>query len=642
MILGWLSLALLVSGCAGTAKGRDRSLYQQAAAAPVDADPLVGSDALVIIRYPAMIHADAETLYVSSFAVSAIGGEVPFAQYGKPQTARMAQSLVAKSSYYAMSLYRELRDSLPEHTVLLSPHIIEWNEERQLHSRPILATEQVPSVLTVDFNIYTFPDVNEMMDAPPLTFGDLVTPLFTVKTSAWGRPPLEGLVIASQPLASASFRQAKALTEQQLSARLEGFPAMGQSSLDFIAFLAERSQPALPLPLQSPGATPGRQATLEAYPVEKIQMDGQLMVNLEETYRSDPFTRDFVAGATRRVRQALNQVDHAQATFFARQAALARFDEELAHVFFIRSSDERVLARLRLAEALVRAEREFLVAQSETVYQGTYEGDFGMKMRKIIEAEYRMLEERRRLARVQNMTAAVAALAMAGTIYGATVTTTASTAMVASLTGLSLVGSVWAMNRSFDARAESEEISEAFVARMAPAFERQMSVQVEWLESREIITARGFAEFRNKTLTLYQSRIRSMGMDTRAECDFRSPELDTVGRWYGECQDGAAFGQGYGIIMAASGASIEYLGAAERGLADGTGGMLIRRQGARTATYLEGEFRAGLPDGVLRVERAGESARWREYRAGDDVGRADASRWAGLDFSSAGAGQTLP
>jgi hypothetical protein len=623
----------VLAGCAGTAKGRDQSLYRQSASVtPIASD---SDTALVVIRYPAMIHADAETLYVSSFAVNAIGGEVPFAQYGKRQTARLSQSLIAKSSYYAMSLYRELRDSLPEHTVLLSPHIIEWSEERQLHSRPILATEQAPSVLTVDFNIYTFPDVNEMMESPPLTLGDLVTPLFTVKSNAWGRPALEGMMISSQPLVSAAYRQAQKRAAAELAARYEGQPVMGQSSLDFIAFLAERSASSLPLPLKPVGDTASSRSAIESYPVEKIQMDGQLMVNLEETYRNDPFARNFVNGAAQRVRQALNEIDHGRATFFDRQAALARFDEELARVFFIRSVDERIQARLRLAEALLRAEREFLFAQSETVYQGTYEGDFGLKMRKIIEAEYRMLEERRRLARVQNVTAAVAALAMAGTVYGATVTTTASTAMVTGLTGLSLVGSVWAMNRSLDARTESEEISEAFVSRMAPAFERQMSVQVEWLESREIITAQGFAEFRNKTLSLYQSRIRSIGVPVRDECTFRSAELDATGRWYGQCRDGLAGGEGYGLAITTEGASVEYLGQAADGQPEGIGAMLIRKPEVVGGRYLEGRFHGGVPDGLVRLIQVDAPARVREFKAGNDVGRGNEGRWKGLAFAPA-------
>jgi hypothetical protein len=227
-------------------------------------------------------------------------------------------------------------------------------------------------------------------------------------------------------------------------------------------------------------------------------------------------------------------------------------------------------------------------------------------------------------------------------VYGATITTTASATLVTGLTGVSLVGSVWAMNRSMDARAESEEVSEAFVARMAPAFERQMSVQVEWLESREIITARGFAEFRNKTLTLYQSRIRSMGVETPSQCSFRSPMLDTVGRWYGRCHDGKASGPGYGVAMLASGASVEFLGNTEAGMASGTGGMLVRVPGELGAVYYDGSFRAGLPDGMVRVERPGDTPRLREYREGRVVGRGDESRWTGQRFRRSAAVGTGP
>jgi hypothetical protein len=628
-----LCLAAL-AGCAGMAKGKDSSLYRKASTATAVAADAAPASALVVIRYPAMIHADAETLYVSSFAVNAIGGEVPYAQYGKPQTARIAQAVIAKSSYYAMSLYRELKAALPDNTVLLSPHIIEWSEERKLHSRPILASEQVPSVLAVDFSVYSYPDVNEMMASPPVTFGDLVTPLFVVKSSRWARPSTHGLMIASEPLASSAWRQASTAATAEVQARLQGVPGRLRPSLEFVAFLRERSESNLPLPMKPVGEAPGRRSAIEAYPVEKIQMDGQLMVNLEETYATDPFSRDFVQGARDRILQALNEVDHQKATFFARQTALARFDPELARVYFLQSADESVNARLRLAEALVQAELDFLAAQSDTIYQGTFEGDFGLKMRKIIEAEYRMLEERRRLARVQNMTTAVAALAMAGTVYCATVSTTASTAVVAGLSGMSLVGSVWAMNRAMDARAESEEINEAFIARMAPAFERQRSVQVEWLESKEYITARGFAEFRNKTLTLYQSRVRSMQVSAGGECAFSYPGLAAPGRWYGQCVEGLATGRGYGVVVRNAGEFAEYVGFAQEGAAFGAGAMLVKLRDELAAIYFEGEFRNGVPDGVLRVEQAGEPPRLRQFRDGQDVGRGDPERFAEVAFTA--------
>jgi hypothetical protein len=631
---GWL-----LSGCAGTAKGVDRSVYQRAAVAagpvPAEAPVAINSPAaLVVIRYPAMIHAEAESLYVSSFAVNAIGGDVPFTVFGKPQTERIAQSVIAKSGYYAMSLYRELRQRLPANSVLLSPHIILWDEERQLHSRPILASEQVPAVLTVDFSIYSFPDVSEMMDSPPVTFGDLATPLMVVRTSHWAQPAVNGLLVSSEPLMSAAWRQSQGLARQPFSRLLDGEAQPPAPSLDFIAFLSERDQPDAAVPVQSPGQRDSGRLAVEQYPLEKIQMDGDWMSRMEGDASVDPFARDFAAGASARVLALLETVDHDRATFFASQEALARFDPELGLVFFMKSDDESVRARLQLASALIEAEREFLAAQSESIYAGTYSGDFGIKMRKIIAAEYRMLEERRRLARKQNVTAAVAALALAGTVYGATVTTTASSALVASLTGVSLVGSVWAMNRSLDTRAESEQVNDYFIARMAPTFERQMSVQMEWLESKELITARGFAEFRNKTLTLYQSRVRSMTVADAQRCSFAHPDINASGVWYGACEDGLAVGRGYGLVEDASGVAVEFLGASQAGLAHGIGAMIMHRPGQAGPVFMEGNFVYGQPDGVLLVEEAGTGVRLREFQGGRDVGRGDPARLRQLSFAS--------
>ncbi len=626
-------LSLLLGACAGTARGIDRSVYQPAPA-PVETNLApVASAALVVIRYPAMIHAEAESFYVSSFAVNAIGGEVPYTQFGKPQTARIAQSVIAKSSYYAMSLYRELKADLPPGRVLLSPHIVLWDEQAGLYSRPILASEQIPTVLTVDFSVYSFPDVNEMMDAPPVTFGDLVTPLVTVKASRWARPALNGLLLSSEPLLHASWRQLDQQVQAQLAARLDGRPERSGSSLDFVAFLGERDPRPVQVPISAPGTRSASATAVEQYPLEKIQMNPSLVAVIESQAATDPFVPEFVAGVGARLLRLLQSLDQNRATFFARQSALARFDPELAEVFFLQSNDESVRARLQLADALVAAERAFLAAQSDSIYQGTYSGDFGVKLRKIIAAEYRMLEERRRLARKQNVTTAVAALALAGSVYGATVSTTASAAAVASFSGVSLLGSVWALNTALDTRSESEEVNQYFLARMAPTFERQLSVQLEWLESKELITARGFAEFRNKTLTLYQSRVRSLTVSTTDRCQFLHPEVDGRGRWYGACEAGLASGQGYGVIADAAGAAVEYVGEADRGYATGVGAMILRRGAGDGARYLEGVFNAGLADGAMRVEAPGQGVRWRRFVSGEDRGRADAAAPANFGFS---------
>ena len=612
--------AALISGCAGTARGAKSSVFQGTEDVEVIDYSLSRADALVVIRYPAIIHADAEEPYFHAFSINAIGGEVPPANRTKKVTQRIAQSVIAKSNYYVMSLYRELQRELPEDTVLLSPHIILWDRDQGLYSRPILASEQIPSVVTVDFNVYSFPDSSEVMDSPPVTFGDLVTPLFVVHSDRWLQPSTNGLLLSSNPLVRSAWGLSEAQAESEIDSKLEARMVDYQRPLDFISFLNQRSRDQRDLPLKSVGEARSDVIAIENYPVEKIQMDGQLLVDLSSDYALDPFAESFVRGAAANVKQKLNEVDHDKATFFARQNALARFDPELAVAFLARSGGESVRARLQLAEALIEAERRFISAQSLSIYEGTYLGDFGDKMRQMIEGEYKLLENRRSAARKQNVTTAFAALALAGSIYAATASGAVGGIALQSFSGALMLGSLWAMSSTMETRAESAQMSEHFLALIAPALERQISVQMEWLESKERISALGFAEFRNKTLTLYQSRVRSLEDQFDDNCRFSYPGFPVQGRWYGSCSGGLAHERGYGVIRDPAGNSIEYLGSAKNGRASGTGAMIARNGNDAGALYFEGSFNDGLPDGVLRIEEPGRKPRVREFRAGKDVG----------------------
>ena len=621
----WLALIIasgLLSACAGTARGLKSSVYQSDKAVSVIDFSLSKADALVVIRYPAIIQDDAEEPYFHAFSINAIGGKVPAANRTKKATTRIAKSVIAKSNYYVMSLYRELQRELPPDTVLLSPHIILWDKERGVYSRPILATEQIPSVVTIDFNVYSFPDTTELMDSPPVTFGDLVTPLFVVHSNRWLRPPTNGLLLSSGPLVQASWNQSSEQAQQQVGSKLDYSPVEYQRPLDFITFINTRAGTRQNLPLKAVGDSSLDILAVEEYPVEKIQMRGELLDDLSGDYSLDPFAEAFVQGAATRVKRTLNMVNHDKATFFARQNALARFDPELANAFLAQSGGERVRARLQLAEALIEAERKFLSAQSMSIYDGTYAGDYGSKMRELIEGEYRLLIKRRKMAHRQNVTTAVAALAMAAAVYGATASGVAGAAL-SNFSGVFVLGSLWAMSSTLETRSESAEMAEHFMVLIAPALERQISVQMEWLESKERITAIGFAEFRNKTLTLYQARIRSLEAVADGKCVFMHPSIAQEGRWYGGCRGGLASERGYGVVRDDSGNYVEFLGTAKAGLASGTGGMIVRKSNQIGTVYHEGTFREGLPDGVVRVEEPGAKPRIREFRAGLDVGKGD-------------------
>ena len=630
--LALLLAALLLSGCAGTARGKSTSVFSYDQTLAIADNSKSRADAMVIIRYPAILHEDAVRAYYRAFEQNAIGAAFQPDAQTRRDTDQIAQSVIAKSNYYAMSLYKQLKQELPANSVLLSPHLVTIDDNKQLSSRPLLATEEIPSVVTIDFNVYSHPDPRKVMDSEPLTMGDIVTPLFVVHANYWLRPSTQGLLLSSTPLLNAAWKQSELEEEAQFDSRLEDTILEYHRPLDFISFLQSGSEKIPDIPLKGIGQARSDVIAVEQYPVEKIRMDGNLVVGLASNHSVDPFIEDFVKGASTRIVTALNEANHDRATFFSRQQSLARFDPELATAFLTRSRDESVRARLQMAESLLEAERKFLAAQSASIYEGAYEGVYGDQMRQMIAAEYRLLEDRRSLARTQNLSTALAILAMAGSVYAGSNSDSSNFFHSRTMSNVMMLSSLWAANSAMSAHAESKIIGENFLIQMAPAINRQVSVQLEWLDSREEITAHDFSEFREKTLALYQRSARSLEQGSYMPCEFSHPDMAVSGRWFGGCFGGMASGSGYGLILDEDGSSIEYVGSVESGMASGTGAMIFRSPNETGAIYYEGDFVGGLPDGVVRVEEPGRKPRVREFRAGSDRGSADESRLQRLRF----------
>ena len=631
IVLALVTAAVILSGCAGTARGIKTSVYKPDEALSVVDISKSAADAMVVIRFPAVVAEDALPAYYGSFERHSIGGPPELDNRLRQDTERIAQSIITKSNYFAMSLYREFRDKLPAHSVLLSPHIILLDHEGKLSSRPLLASEEIPSVVTIDFNVYSFPDPRQMMNSEPLTFGDIITPLFVVHSNRWLRPPTHGLLLSSEPLLVSAWKQSERQADKQVLSRLEDSVFESRRPLDFVSFLQHGDQAAPGLPLKSAGQSRREVAAVEVHPLEKIRMDSDTVAVLTRDPSIDPFADDFVKGAATRVVAALNDTDHDRATFFTRQIALSRIDPALGEAFLSRSRSEDLRARLQMGETLIAAEKEFLSAQSESLYQGAYEGIYGDQMRQMISAEFRLLEDRRELARAQNINTALAVVALAGAVYAGS----NSNNILGSRTvyNAAMLGSIAAMNSAISKNALSKTLGENFLVQMAPAINRQVMVQVEWVQSRENITARDLAEFRDKTLALYQSSVRSASPHTfNPACQFRHPSLEQSGRWFGLCRDGLGFSSGYGLIVSEQGQVVEYVGTAESGLASGTGAMILRSPGEIGAVYYEGDFKHGLPDGVVLVAKPGRKPRVRQFRDGADAGHADADQMRFLEF----------
>jgi hypothetical protein len=627
-----LAAFVLLGGCAGTARGVKQSVYENDEDLTVIDVSRSEADALVIIRYPAVVQDDALPAYYRLFEQHPIGGRVDVTELAHRTSERIAQSIIVKSNYYVMSLYRELNADLPEDSVLLSPHMVVLDDQGQLTSRPLLASEEIPAVLTIDFSVYSFPDAERMMDSPPLTFGDIITPLFVIHANRWLRPPTNGLLLSSEPLLPAAWSQSASQAQEQTASRLLEAPPDFSRPLDFISYLNQGQFPSDDLAVKSAGESRRDVVAVEAYPLEKIRMDADLMARLEYDLSVDPFAEDFVKGAATRTVTALNRVDHDRATFFTRQTALSRFDPVLGRAFLSRSQNEALRSRLQMAEALINAERRFLAAQSASLYEGAYEGAYGDQMRQMIAAEYRNLEQRRDMARTQNLSTALAIVAMAGAVYAGSNGDSSNFLYSDTMSNIMMLSSVWAANSAFALHAKSKIVGENFLVQMAPAINRQVSVQVEWLESTEEITARDFDEFREKTMALYQGSVRSLPGNFDPDCRFVHPAVSGYGRWTGRCEDGMAAFSGYGVVSDEQGNTIEYVGQAEEGLAQGIGAMIYRGPDETGAIYYEGGFAGGVPEGVVLVEEPGRKPRVRYFRAGVDDGAADADQLQRVRF----------
>ncbi len=632
-VLGALLLATaLLQGCAGTARGKAESAYRFDQTLEVSDRSASQADAWVVLRYPAMIESGAESAWYDAYARTAIGGRVRDDGWSSADSENIARGSIAKSNFYAMSLYQELREQLPADTVLLSPHLVFEDENGDLASRPMLATEDMPSVVTIDFMTYSFPDAEELMNSPPITFGNVVTPLAVVHADHWLRPATNGLILASEPLATTAWRQSAEIAGEEFDGRLALRPIDDGRSLDFVQFL-NSDEGVIQVPLKPVGAEPAL-AAVERYPVEKILMDGEAVAAWASASETDPFELAFARGVGSRVEAALGRFDHDRATFSDRQKLLASFDPELAFAFLSRSEDESVRARLALAEKLIEAERRFLAAQSERIHAGVWDGAYGQSMRELIVAEYKNLEERRSLARRQNVATAIAILAMAGAVYasGDVFDGGSYDAGAALISDALLVGSLVAVETALSANQLNKQVGESFLSQMAPALTEQITVQVRLVEGVEEISARDYTDFRRQTLALYQDRVRSLTVDIQTDCSFRHPESSHQGRWYGDCRNGLAIGQGYGVVRTDAGREIEFLGEARSGTANGPGAMIVHEPGLVGAIWYDGSFRDGRPHGMVEVGLSGQQPALRQFTDGVDSGRGDPAQWRPFRF----------
>jgi len=633
---------MMATGCASTAKGvASSSLSTMKIGSQKLQKEAPPGTILTVVRYPAFVNSKAKDSFYEAFGKTSIGGRVttdPSVSSDAVEVQGLADSVILKSNYFALSLYKELVAKLPEHTVLLSPHEITLAADGTLTSEPMTQAESLPNVLTVDFAAYTFPDAKKMMGKEPLTFGDLVTPLVTVRTDHRASAPTQGVLLASAPLMKQSAGNGRVSLKNDLTTLQSGRLSANIPELDFISFLDGGAPITIPTTAMSGRKGKGNAAKL--YPLEKIKLDKSALQSLDEKEagKVDPLESVFSSGFANQVVALLNQTDMEKAGMMRRAAAISDFDESLAALTLVGSPDIDYQARYRYAERLLEAEQKYLSVQSLRLFDGVHNGEMGAQVRDMLKAEYKVLEERRSLARKKDKANFLAILGAVGA--GAMMTGGGSNCSRAQTqreyfncqerarrsalqrrmaTQAMIQGAAIARSKANSYKHRSRAAGTNYLTSVMPALEQQTSVQVNLIDSNETITAIRFEDLKTKLQSLYTENQRSL--DTVAtRCGYVDKNGSRTGTWLGVCENGLAAGTGVGVLQNADGSAVEYYGYAQNGRPEGAGYMIHHRPSGSYS--LEGNFIAGRADGVMKVAKAGQSDSLRLYKAGQDTGRA--------------------
>ena len=116
------------------------------------------------------------------------------------------------------------------------------------------------------------------MKSEPLTFGDLVTPLVSVRTDHIASAPTQGVLFASAPLIPYAAGNGRNNSEKAISTLQRGQFETDVPELDFISYITKGER----INVASAGLRSGlRENTVTAYPVEKFKLDGVALSQLQ-------------------------------------------------------------------------------------------------------------------------------------------------------------------------------------------------------------------------------------------------------------------------------------------------------------------------------------------------------------------------
>jgi len=580
-----LVLGGLTTGCASTAKGLKSSVVNQSVPTESLRADIPEGGVLAVIRYPAIVEADAKDTFHRAYAKYAIGGAPGRGVTNTIETVAVADSAVIKSNYFALSLYKELAAKLPEHGVLLSPHAIKLGAGGELT-------------------------------------------LVTVRTDHRASVPNHGVLLASQPLASRAAAEGRENALETIEALQRGDLEPVTPELDFISYITNDTPQNLST--QSLEVRSDKNATM-ILPVEKIRIPKSEMFLLEGASDGtvDPIDDIYTDALASRIVALINGLDADKAVMMGRAANIAEFDPSLAALTFVGSDEDDYAARIAYAERLLEAQRKYLSVQSLRIFDGIHNGELGAQVRDMIAAEQQILEARRTLARQQNLSTLLAV----ASVVGGVAATSGSSSSESERRQRTAAGSIltqaaiFAATEAYSKAQLSKQVGINYLNSIVPALDQQTTVTLDLLDSNETITAIRYEDLQAKLQDLYSERQRSLET-VATQCAYLEAGGAKRGTWLGVCENGLANGSGAGVLKTGD-EVLEYYGYAKDGYAHGPG-LMIKHSSIGSLSY-EGSFAQGRPDGVVRVSQSGKSDKTRNFAAGIDQGASTQSAVSPFD-----------
>jgi len=319
-----LALGAITTGCASTAQGISTSVVNKSVPTESIRTDVPEGGVLAVIRYPAIVEASAKDTYHRAYAKRALGGASGRGVTNTIETVAVADSTVVKSNYFALSLYKELAAKLPEHAVLLSPHAIKLGE---------------------------------------LTFGDLITPLVTVRTDHRAAAPTHGVLLASQPLVTRAAAESREAALETIQALQRGDLDPVIPELDFVSYITNDTPQKVSV--QRLDARSNTNSTM-VLPLEKVRVPASEIDLLKGASDGtvDPLDDIYTEALSSRIVALINGLDTDKAIMMGKAASVAEFDPSLAALTFVGSEEDDYAARTAYAERLLDAQRKYLIGTS--------------------------------------------------------------------------------------------------------------------------------------------------------------------------------------------------------------------------------------------------------------------------------------